>query len=178
MPLPKIKGALAHLPTFVNILMTLLRMAGLLQATDVPAKPEDQELLVLLYINLLTVGVSQLNRVEHPDVKHFTNGSPDRVYAFAVTGYDKLQGWLRVKDGQTVSGRGECKRCKPFVCMRFDSPKHALEVLMSKAEMIPYMQQGFLTVEGAPEFGNELSAQLFTVAYYAQGTYLDDQKKA
>lgn len=177
MPLPKIKGALAHLPTFVNILMTLLRMAGLLQATDVPEKPEDQELLVLLYINLLTVGVSQLNRVEHPDVKHFTEGSPDRVYAFAVTGHEKLQAWLRVKDGQTVSGRGECKRCKPFVCMRFDSPKHALEILMSKVEMIPYMQKGYLSIEGAPEFGNELSAQLFTVAYYAQGTYLDDQKK-
>ena len=28
-----------------------------------------------------------------------------------------------------------------------------------------------------PDKGNELSAQLFTVAYYAQGTYLDDQKK-
>ena len=73
--------------------------------------------------------------------------------------------------------RGECKRCKPFVCMRFDSPKHALEILMSKVEMIPYMQKGYLSIEGAPEFGNELSAQLFTVAYYAQGTYLDDQKK-
>lgn len=42
----------------------------------------------MLYINLLTVGVSQLNRVEHPDVKHFTEGSPDRVYAFAVTGHE------------------------------------------------------------------------------------------
>lgn len=150
MPLPKIKGALAHLPTFVNILMTLLRMAGLLQATDVPEKPEDQELLVLLYINLLTVGVSQLNRVEHPDVKHFTEGSPDRVYAFAVTGHEKLQGWLRVKDGQTVSGRGECKRCKPFVCMRFDSPKHALEILMSKVEMIPYMQKDICPSKARP----------------------------
>ncbi|MEG1612994.1 MAG: hypothetical protein RR357_02380 [Clostridia bacterium] len=176
MPLPKLKGVLKHFGKFVAILLTLLRMAGLLQATEVPTDPYDQELLVQLYFYLLTTGVSQLNRVDHPDVKNFTADSPDRVYAFAVTGFDNLQAWLRVRKGETVSGRGACKRCTPFLCMRFDSPKHALEILMSKAEMIPYMTQGFLSIEGAPEFGAALSNLLFTVAFYAQGTYLDQQK--
>lgn len=176
MPLPKMKGAVRHLPTFVCILLGLLRMAGLLQATKMPEKKEDQDLLVLLYFNLLTVGVSQLNRVDHPDVKHFTEHSPDRVYAFKVDGNDKLQAWIRVAHGKSVSGRGECTRCKPFLCMRFDSAASALGILMGTLDMIPAMQEKKLCIDGAPEIGNDFSAQLFTVAYYAQGTYLDDQK--
>ena len=178
MPLPKIKGALKHLPTFISILLALLRMSGLLQAKTAPEKLADQELLVLLYFNLLTVGVSQLNRIDHPDVKKFTTPSPDRVYAFKVDSNDDLQAWLRVCRGQTVSGRGECKRCEPFLRMRFDTPASALGILMGTLEMIPAMQDGKLNIDGAPEIGNDFSTQLFTVAYYAQGTYLDEQQKA
>lgn len=176
MPLPKMKGVLKNFGKFVAVLLTLLRMAGLLQATKAPEKEEDQDLLVLLYFNLLTVGVSQLNRVEHPGVKAFTEPSPDRVFAFKVTGKEKLQAWLRVYQGQTVSGRGACKRCDPFLCMRFDSSASALGILMGTLDMIPAMQAGKLAIDGAPEIGKEFSTQLFTVAYYAQGTYLDDQK--
>lgn len=176
MPLPKMKGAISHFGTFLSIMMVLLRMAGLLQATDVPKTEYDREWTVRLYFYLLTTGVSQLNRVEHPDVRAFTEPSPDRVYAFAVTGKEELQAHIRVRKGETVSARGECKRTAPFMCMRFDSAEHALEILMGKVEMIPYMQKGYLNVEGAPEFGASLSNLLFTVAYYAQGTYLADQK--
>lgn len=177
MPLPKMKGVLKHFGLFLNILFTLLRMSSLLQAKTAPEKEEDQDLLVLLYFNLLTTGVSQLNRVEQPDIKAFTNPSPDRVFAFKVTGKEKLQAWLRVRRGETVSGRGECKRCEPFLCMRFDSSASALGILMGTLDMIPAMQVGKLAIDGAPEIGNDFSAQLFKVAYYAQGTYLDDQKK-
>jgi hypothetical protein len=100
MPLPKMKGVLAHFGKFVAVLLTLLRMASLLQATSAPAKDEDKDLLVLLYFNLLTVGVSQLNRVEHPDVKAFTNPSPDRVYAFKVTGKEKASGLASREEGR------------------------------------------------------------------------------
>lgn len=175
-PLPKMKGVLKHFGLFVSILLTLLRMAGLLQAKTAPEKDEDKDLLVMLYFNLLTTGVSQLNRVEHPGVKAFTEPSPDRVFAFKVTGKEKLQAWLRVRRGETASGRGECKRCEPFLCMRFDSAASALGILMGTLDMIPAMQSGALCIDGAPEIGNEFSTQLFTVAYYAQGTYLDDQK--
>lgn len=171
MPLPKIKG-LFKLGILVPLLMTLLRMAGLLQSKDAPSKLEDQIMLVKLFFYLLPNGISQLNKMGNEEVKKFTKTSPDRAYAFAVTGYPELQSWLRIKAGNSKSGRGEYPRCKPFLTMRFDNTQHALDILMSKADMIQYIQQGFLTVEGAPEFGGEFGGLLLKVGYYAQGQYL------
>ncbi len=171
MPLPKIKGML-KLGILVPILMTLLRMAGLLQSKDAPAKEADQIMLVKLFFYLLPNGISQLNKMGQGDVKKFTVTSPDRAYAFAVTGYPELQSWLRIKAGNSKAGRGEYPRCKPFLTMRFDSTQHALDILMSKGDMIEYMQKKWLVVEGAPEFGGEFGALLFKVGYFAQGQYL------
>ncbi|HOO22877.1 MAG TPA: hypothetical protein PKY53_04275 [Clostridia bacterium] len=175
MPLPKMKGVLKNFGKFVALLLTLLRMASLLQAKDAPEKPEDQQLLVKLYFYLLANGISQLNKIGHPGAQAFTAGSPDRTYAYAVEGYEDLQAWLRVKQGNTMSGRGEYKRSKPFLTMRFDTPAHALDILMSKADMIEYMKKGYLTVEGAPEFGATLGNLMMDVGFYAQGAYLDQQ---
>lgn len=171
MPLPKIKGML-KLGILVPVLMTLLRMAGLLQAKDAPQKEEDQVMLVKLYFYLLPNGISQLNKMNVEMVKNFTKTSPDRAYAFAVTGYPELQSWLRIKAGNSKAGRGEYPRCKPFLTMRFDSPMHALDILMSKGDMMDYMRKKWLIVEGAPEFGGEFGNLLFKVGYYAQGQYL------
>ncbi|NLL56576.1 MAG: hypothetical protein GX242_05145 [Clostridiales bacterium] len=176
MPLPKMKGVLKNFGKFVAILLTLLRMAALLQAKDAPAKLEDQLMLIKLYFYLLSNGISQLNKVGHPATRAFTESSPDRAYAYAVDGYDDLQAWLRVKAGNSASGRGEYKRSKPFLTMRFDTPKHALDILMSKANMIDYLKQGYLVIEGAPEFGAALGNLMMDVGYYAQGTYLDEEK--
>ena len=71
MPLPKIKGW-GKLGILVSILMTLLRMAGLLQCKDVPQKLEDQIMLVKLYFYLLPSGISQLNKLGYPEFKAFT----------------------------------------------------------------------------------------------------------
>ncbi|HKL74423.1 MAG TPA: hypothetical protein VJ903_06015 [Clostridia bacterium] len=176
MPLPKMKGIMKNFGKFVAILMTLLRMAGLLQAKDAPTKLEDQTMLIKLYFYLLSNGISQLNKIGHAATKTFTETSPDRTYAYAVDGYEDLQAWIRVKQGNTVAGRGEYKRCKPFLTMRFDTPMHALDILMSKGDMIEYIKQGFLTIEGAPEFGGVLGGLMLDVGYYAQGTYLDEAK--
>lgn len=173
MPLPKMKGVLKNFGKFVAILLTLLRMAGLLQAKDAPANEFDQTLLVKLYFYLLSSGISQLNKVDNPEVKSFTETSPDRAYAYAVEGYPDLQAWLRICKGESMSGRGEYPRCKPFLTMRFDNPVHALDILMSKGDMIEYIQKGFLTIEGAPEFGGALGNLMMIVGYYAQGQYLD-----
>jgi hypothetical protein len=175
MPLPKMKGVLKNMGKFVAILLTLLRMAGLLQAKDAPTDLDDQIMLVKLYFYLLSNGISQLNKVDHVATKAFTKTSPDRAYAYAVDGYEDLQSWIRVKQGNTVSGRGEYKRSKPFLTMRFDTPLHALDILMSKGDMVDYIKQGFLTIEGAPEFGAALGDLMMDVGYYAQGTYLDEQ---
>lgn len=175
MPLPKMKGVLKNFSTFVALLMTLLRMAGLLQAKDAPTKIEDQAMLVKLYFYLLSGGISQLNKINHPNYRAFTAESPDRTYAYAVSGYPDLQAWLRVKRGNSKAGHGEYKRSKPFLTMRFDTPAHALDILMSKADMIDYMTKGYLTIEGAPEFGGTLGNLMMEVGYYAQGTYLAEQ---
>ncbi|MFA6866112.1 MAG: hypothetical protein WCR54_01180 [Clostridia bacterium] len=176
MPLPKMKGVFKNFGKFVAILLTLLRMAGLLQATEIPTKQEDQNLLVKLYFYLLSNGISQLNKTGHEEATQFTEVSPDRTYAFAVTGHDDLQSWLRVCRGKSVAGHGEYKRCKPFLTMRFDNTEHALGILMSKADMIDYMKKSYLRIEGAPEFGGALGNLMMTVGYYAQGAYLDAKK--
>jgi hypothetical protein len=172
MPLPKIKGML-KLGILVPVLMTLLRMAGLLQAKDAPASEADQVMLVKLYFYLLPNGISQLNKMNQAIVKKCTATRPARAYAFAGTGYPELQSWLRIKAGNSKAGRGEYPRCKPFLTMRFDSPMHALDILMSKGDMMDYMRKKWLIVEGAPEFGGEFGNLLFKVGFYAQGQYLN-----
>lgn len=172
MPLPKIKG-LTKFGIFIPILLTLLRMAGLLQAKNPPQKEYDRALLVKLYFYLLSSGISQLNKMGHPEVKAFTEPSPDRAYAYAVIGQPDLQAWLRIKAGNSKAGRGEYPRCKPFLTMKFDNTVHALDILMSKGDMIEYMKEGYLIIEGAPEFGGTLGSLMMLVGYYAQGQYLN-----
>ena len=167
MKLPKLKGMFKKFGIFVTVMRLLLKMAGLLQAKDLPKKEEDRILLVKLYFYLLANGISQLNKAEHPDVKAWSTISPDRVYAFAVNGYPELASWIRVKAGNTKSGRGEYTRCKPFFRMRFDSVEHALDILLQKADMIEYTATSKLIMDGAPEFGAQLGVFMMIIAGYA-----------
>ena len=173
MPLPRMRGVLKNAATFASLLRALLLMASLLQASDAPKKLQDQVLLVKLYFYLLPNGISQLNKAGHQKIHQWALQSPDRAYAFAVTGYPALNSYLRVKEGNSKAGRGEYPRCKPFLTLRFDSPRHALDILMSKADMIDYISKQYLTVEGAPEFAALIGEFLFTVGDYAKGLYLD-----
>lgn len=175
-PLPKLKGAFSHLGLFVALLKSLLAMAGLLQAAEPPKTAADRELLVKLYFYLLPNGISQLNKSGQPKIHKWALESPDRAYAFAVTGYPELNSYIRIKEGNSKAGRGEYPRCKPFLTLRFDSPEHALDIMMGKGDMIDYMAQKFLTVEGAPEFAGIVGDFLFVVGDYAKGIYLDKVK--
>ena len=172
-PLPQIRGAASHPLIFAALLRSMLVMAGLLQAQDAPKRLQDQVLLVKLYFYLLPAGISQLNKAGHEKIHQWALQSPDRAYAFAVTGYPALNSYLRVKEGNSKAGRGEYPRCKPFLTLRFDSPQHALDILMGKGDMIDYIAQQYLTVEGAPEFAAIIGDYLFTVGDYAKGLYLD-----
>ena len=167
MKLPKLKGMIKHFSTFVTVMMLLLKMAGLLQAKDLPKKEEDRVLLVKLYFYLLANGISQLNKAGHPDVKSWALKSPDRAYAFAVNGHPELSAWIRVKAGNSKSGRGQYTRCKPFFQMRFDNIEHALDILLQKADMIAYTAESKLIMDGAPEFGGQLGVFMMIIAGYA-----------
>lgn len=173
MPLPKMTGVVTHFGTFLAIMKGLLTMSGLMQAKEAPKDAADQELLVKLYFYLLPNGISQLNKAGHERVHAWALESPDRAYAFAVTGYADLNSYIRVKEGNTKAGRGEYPRCKPFLTLRFDSPLHALDILMGTGDMIDYMAHKYLVVEGAPEFAALVSEFLFIVGDYAKGAYLD-----
>lgn len=175
MPLPKMKGIVKNLGSFTAIMQGLLGMAKLLQAEDAPKTQEDRELLVKLYFYLLPNGISQLNKAGHEKIHEWALKSPDRAFAYAVNGYPELQSYIRVKEGNTKAGRGEYPRCKPFLTLRFDNVEHALDILMSKGDMIDYIAAGYLTVEGAPEFAAAIGEFMFTVGDYAKGIYLDAQ---
>lgn len=172
MPLPKMKGIGKNFGTFTAIMQALLAMSGLMQAKDAPEKPEDQELLVKLYFYLLPNGISQLNKAGHEKIHAWALESPDRAYAFAVTGHPELASYIRVFNGNSKAGRGDYPRCKPFLTMRFDSPLHALDILMGKGDMIDYMTGKYLTIEGAPEFGALIGDFLFVVGDYAKALYM------
>ena len=172
-PLPKLKGVFSNLGTFIPLLKGLLTMSKLLSAEDAPKDPDDQKLTVKLYFYLLSNGISQLNKAGHEKIHKWALESPDRAYAFAVTGYPDLQSYIRVKEGNSKAGRGEYPRCKPFLTLRFDSPLHALDILMGKGDMIEYIADGYLTVEGAPEFAAVIGDFMFAVGDYAKGLYLD-----
>lgn len=173
MPLPKLKGCIAHLGVFIALLQALLKMAGLLQATEPPKDEADQKLLVKLYFYLLANGISQLNKAGHEKTHAWTLASPDRAYSFLVDGEPELASYLRIYEGNSKAGHGPYPRCKPFLALRFDSAPHALDILMGKGDMLDYVAKEYLTIDGAPELAGVLSEYMFAVSDFAKGAYLD-----
>ena len=172
MPLPKMKGIVKNVGSFAAVMQGLLTMSKLLGSTDAPKSTENQELLVKLFFYLLPNGISQLNKAGHEKIHDFAVKSPDRAYAFAVTGYPELNSYIRFKEGNSKAGRGEYPRCKPFLTLRFDSVMHALDILMSKGDMVDYMANDYLKVEGAPEFAGTVGEFMFIIGDYAKAVYM------
>ncbi|WP_459129298.1 hypothetical protein [Guggenheimella bovis] len=150
--LPRIKG-IFKIGLLVPFFQSLLKMASLLGAKEAPADQETKELLTRCLFYLLSSGISQLNKLEHPDVKNWSMKSPDRVYAFAVDGYEDLGAYLRVKAGKTKSSRGYYKRSQPFFTMRFADVDSALQILLQTGDLLDLTAKKKLIMEGAPEFG-------------------------
>ncbi|MGL6106474.1 hypothetical protein [Romboutsia sp.] len=150
--LPKIKG-ISHIFRLIAVFKVLLKMASLLGATEAPTSKEEKFLLVKLYFYLLPAGISQLNKLNHPEVSKWAKRSPDRVYAWSVSNEPELNSYIRVKAGKTKACRGEYKRAKAFFTMNFDSLDSALGILLQKDDMIEATVSSKLMMEGAPEFG-------------------------
>ena len=165
--IPKIKG-IKHTGTLVSFVMVLLKMADLLGATEPPKDEETKELLVKCYFYLLSSGISQLNKMGHPEIKDWTTKSPDRVYAFAVDNYPQVSAFIRIKAGKSRAGRGEYKRAMPFFTLRFDSLTSALGILLSTDDMLESTKSGKLIMEGGPEFGAQLGGFMLEVGGLAK----------
>ena len=165
--IPKIKG-LKKADVLISFVMVLLKMANLLGATEAPKDEATKELLVKCYFYLLSSGISQLNKLGHPEIKDWTTKSPDRVYAFAVDGYPQVAAYLRIKAGKSRAGRGEYKRAMPFFTLRFNTLDSALGILMSTDDMLEATKAGRLIMDGGPEFGAQLGGFMLEIGALAK----------
>lgn len=166
--LPKMK--IKSLGKFLKFMQVLLKMSALLGY----AKPEDVKsdeekvLLCKLYFYLLSSGISQLNKLGHPDVHGWTLKSPDRCYQWEVVGHPECTAYIRIKAGKSRAGRGAYKRAKPFFCMKFDCPDSALAILMGTGDMFQMTANQQLMMEGGPEFGVQIGDYMMLVGDLAK----------
>ncbi len=165
--IPKIKG-IKYAGTLVSFVMVLLKMANLLGATEPPKDEETKELLVKCYFYLLSSGISQLNKMGHPEIHDWTLKSPDRVYAFAVDNYPQVSAFIRIKAGKSRAGRGEYKRAMPFFTLRFNNLDSALGILMSIDDMLEATKAGRLVMDGGPEFGAQIGGFMLEIGALAK----------
>ena len=165
--LPKIRG-LKHLGIVIPTFKTLLTLSKVMGAKVAPEGEEEKDLLVKMFFYLLTSGISQLNKAGHPEISKWVAKSPDRVYAFAVTGKPELSAYIRVKAGNSKAARGEYTHSKPFFTMRFASSGDALGILLETDDMIEATIKERLMMEGAPEFGAQIGEFMKVVAGYVK----------
>ncbi|MDR2377906.1 MAG: hypothetical protein LBD70_00575 [Bifidobacteriaceae bacterium] len=166
--LPRMRGVVARLPLFAAFMRTLLKMSSLLTVKQAPRDRDTQRLVVKCFFYLLTAGISQLNKLGHPEVARWTATSPDRVYALDVEGHPEVAAHLRVKAGKSRSGRGVYTRALPFFTLRFDSFASALGILLATDDMLEATKARRLIMDGAPEFGAQFGGFLLTVGHYVQ----------
>ena len=165
--LPKMKG-LNFTYEFGVFMAALLKMANLLGLSEPPADADMQKLLVKCYFYLLSTGISTLNKNGYESIHNWALKSPDRVYAFAVTGQPEVSAYVRVKAGKTRSGRGEYKRAMPFFTLRFDNCENALRILLGLDDMLEATKSGKLIMDGAPEFGAQIGEYMLVVGGLAK----------
>ncbi|NTV91649.1 MAG: hypothetical protein HGA22_15035 [Clostridiales bacterium] len=163
--LPKIIG-LRHLGIVIPTFKALMTMSKVLGAVKAPEAEADKDLLVKMFFYLLTSGISQLNKSGHPEISKWVLKSPDRVYAFAVTGKPELSAFIRVKAGNSKASRGEYTRSKPFYTMRFSDTDAALGILLETDDMLESTAKEKLIMEGAPEFGAQIGEYMKLVGSY------------
>ncbi|MDD6602888.1 MAG: hypothetical protein PUE73_00890 [Eubacteriales bacterium] len=165
--LPKMK--IKSFGKFLKFMQVLLKMSALLGIKDPKdVKTEaDQVLLCKLYFYLLSSGISQLNKLGHPDIHEWALKSPDRCYQWEVVGHPECTAYIRVKAGKSRAGRGEYKRAKPFFNMKFDCPMSALAILMGTGDMFEMTANQNLMMEGGPEFGVQIGDYMMIVGALA-----------
>ena len=159
--LPAIK--IGNPAKFALFMAVLLKMSGILTATEIPEDEATQLLTIKCFFYLLTTGISALNKMGDEKVSAWVKKSPDRCYQMAVAGYPELTAYLRVDQGKSKAGKGEYPRSDPFFTMLFDCPESALMILMGKGDMFKMTANRQLIMKGGPEFGMQLSEYMFYI---------------
>lgn len=168
-PFPAMKGVIKGKGLFIPFMKTLITMGGLLGSKQAPKSEDDQHLLVKSMFNLLSSGISTLNKLGHPKIKNWTEKSHDRVYAWRVGDDEDLASYLRIKAGKSKASRGVYSRSMPFFTMKFDSVSSALGILLGTDDMIQSTVNGKIIMEGAPEYGSQLGDHMLMIGAMIQG---------
>ena len=103
---------------------------------------------------MITTALSQFNKGNDPDMVKWTASQPERIYQITVD--DDIAAYLRVKAGKTKAGRGKYTKRRPFVHMKFNGVDGAMPVVLNDVDMVTAVKNGFLTVEGPPEYGRDI----------------------
>jgi hypothetical protein len=152
--LPAIKG-FTNFKLLTSFITTLLKLK--LMMPDVRPKDElNRYLKVKLALYMVSTALSKLNKIGHKEMNAWTSKQPDRIYQLSVADTD-IAVYLRVKAGKSKAGRGLYKRKRPFVHMKFDSVDGALKVLLKDAPFVEAVDKKYVTIEGSPEYANNLN---------------------
>jgi len=151
--IPKIKGLLK-----VGLLLkvfSLLMSLKILMPDVRPGDPDKRRLKVKMTIYMITTALSQYNKGGDSEMVKWTSKQPERVYQMSVEGED-IAAYLRVKAGKSKAGRGFYTKRHPFVHMKFNGIDGALPVLLNEVSMVEAIRNGYLAVEGSPEYGGDI----------------------
>ncbi|HOV31811.1 MAG TPA: hypothetical protein PLX23_00430 [Candidatus Hydrogenedens sp.] len=159
--LPKIKGW-KNFSLLWRIFSVLLALK-LLMPDAKPKNTLEKKLKVKLTLYMVSTALSQLNKAGDPDMVKWTSQQPERIYQWSVDNED-IACWLKVKAGQTKSGRGMYTLRKPFIHMRFPNIDSALPVLTNSVETVQAMAQGLVIIEGSPEYAGKLGDFMLKIA--------------
>jgi hypothetical protein len=133
----------------------LLLSLKLLMPNVIPTDPELKALKVKLLLYMVTTALSQLNKGGEPEMVKFCAKSPDRIYQWTVLP-DGPAAYLRMRAGKSKAGRGTYTRRMPFVHMKFRGIDGAFAVLTSQVDTVQAVKEGFLELDGSPEYAKEI----------------------
>ncbi|HDP79592.1 MAG TPA: hypothetical protein ENN21_01975 [Spirochaetes bacterium] len=168
------KPALFRLRGIRNIglllkLLALLMNLTLLMPAAKPKDPEKKRLKVKLSIYMMAAALSKYNKLGDPEINAWTEKQPERIYQFSVSGEEDIAAYLRVKAGKTQAGPGLYSRRKPFVHMKFRGVDEALPILVNDINMVKAVEQGYLALEGSPEYSRDIGNFLIRIQGLVMG---------
>jgi hypothetical protein len=153
--LPRVGGALRH-PILLTRVARLFGTLQMLQPQAAPAAPAARALRVTLLLYLVVRALAELHHGGHAGMRTLTENSPDRVYQWSVA-KEGIVAWLRMKDGQVMTGHGPCTAREPFVHVVFPTVDAALAVLTATGSQVDGVRDGAVDVIGSPEYGRKIS---------------------
>lgn len=157
--LPRIRGW--HRVTLLIKVLSLLMALKILMPDQRPKDAEKKRMKVKMTFYMITTALSQYNKGGDPEMAQWTAKQPERLYQITVN--DDIAAYLRVKAGKSKAGRGTYTRRRPFVHMRFDGVDGAMPVVMNDVDMVTAVRNGYLSVEGPPEYASDIGVFMMRV---------------